>query len=176
MARAVKQRRRQVDFERLVIQQINRSGRSLDRCILHELGRRLVCPGAIDMVNFGPLETVPEQFRSRNLHIHNSSVTLMRTTPEECAEIGRTTAVRLNGASGPVTVLIPLQGVSAIDRAGGPFYSEEALTAYRLALKAELNSNIRVVELDAHINDGSFARTAADLLIESLHTISTSRL
>jgi uncharacterized protein (UPF0261 family) len=131
---------------------------------------QLVCPGAIDMVNFGPLETVPEQFRSRNLHIHNSSVTLMRTTPEECAEIGRITAIRLNGASGPVTVLIPLQGVSAIDRAGGPFYSEEALNAYRRALKAGLNPNIRVVELDAHINDGSFARTAADLLIESLHT------
>ena len=129
---------------------------------------QLVCPGAIDMVNFGPLETVPAQFRNRNLHIHNSSVTLMRTTPDECAEIGRITARRLNGASGPVTVLIPLRGVSAIDRDGGPFFSREALDAYRVALKAELRPNIRLVELDAHINDESFARTAADLLIESL--------
>jgi uncharacterized protein (UPF0261 family) len=130
---------------------------------------QLVCPGAIDMVNFGPVETVPAQFRNRNLHIHNSTVTLMRTTPEECAEIGRTTAIRLNGSSGPVTVLIPLQGVSAIDRAGGPFYSQEALNAYRVALKETLSPNIQLVELDAHINDESFARAAAHLLIESLH-------
>jgi uncharacterized protein (UPF0261 family) len=88
---------------------------------------------------------------------------------EECAEIGRTTAIRLNDASGPVTVLIPLRGVSAIDRAGGPFYSEEALNAYRLALKGALSPSIRLVELDAHINDESFARAAAHLLIESLH-------
>jgi uncharacterized protein (UPF0261 family) len=130
---------------------------------------QLVCPGAIDMVNFGPVETVPAQFRSRNLHVHNSSVTLMRTTVEECAEIGHTTAIRLNDAIGPVTVLIPLRGVSAIDRAGGPFYSEEALNAYRLALKEALSPSIRLVELDAHINDESFARAAAHLLIESLH-------
>ena len=95
----------------------------------------LVCPGAIDMVNFGPVESVPPQFRSRLLYRHNPSVTLMRTTPEECAEIGRITAIKLNRASGPVTVLIPLQGVSAIDKPGGPFYSQAALDAYRSALK-----------------------------------------
>jgi uncharacterized protein (UPF0261 family) len=120
------------------------------------------------MVNFGPVETVPPQFRSRNLYIHNPSVTLMRTTPEECAEIGRITASRLNRANGPVTVLIPLQGVSAIDRISAPFYSPEALDAYRCALKASLSPTIRVVELDAHINDEGFAVAAADLLMESL--------
>jgi uncharacterized protein (UPF0261 family) len=139
---------------------------------LKAAGRRsipqLVCPGAIDMVNFGPVDTVPAQFRNRNLHIHNSSVTLMRTTLDECSEIGRTTALRLNDATGPVTVLIPLRGVSALDRVGGPFYSEEALNAYREALKAALSPNIRLIELDAHINDESFARAAAHLLIESL--------
>jgi uncharacterized protein (UPF0261 family) len=129
---------------------------------------QLVCPGAIDMVNFGPVETVPAQFRSRNLYIHNPSVTLMRTTPEECAEIGHITAARLNRATGPVTVLIPLQGVSAIDKIGGPFYSPEALNAYRRALKSSLSPTIRVVELDAHINDEEFALAAADLLMESL--------
>ncbi len=129
---------------------------------------QVVCPGAIDMVNFGPVETVPTQFRSRNLYIHNPTVTLMRTTPEECAEIGRTTATRLNRAIGPVTVLIPLQGVSAIDKIGGPFYSREALDAYRRALRASLRSAIRVVELDAHINDEEFAVVAADLLTKSL--------
>ena len=129
---------------------------------------QLVCPGAIDMVNFGPVETVPPQFRSRNLYIHNPSVTLMRTTPEECAEIGRITATRLNRASGAVTVLIPLQGVSAIDKVSAPFYSPEALDAYRRALKTSLSPTIRVVELDAHINDKGFAVVAANLLMESL--------
>jgi uncharacterized protein (UPF0261 family) len=129
---------------------------------------QLVCPGAIDMVNFGPAETVPVQFRSRKLYVHNPTVTLMRTTPEECAEIGRITATKLNRASGPVTVLIPLQGVSAIDKSGGPFYSPEALDSYRLALKATLSSVIKLVEFDAHINDESFARAAAELLMESL--------
>jgi uncharacterized protein (UPF0261 family) len=128
----------------------------------------LVCPGAIDMVNFGPLESVPVQFRNRNLYVHNPSVTLMRTTPEECAEIGRITAARLNRGSGPATVLIPLQGVSAIDKEGGPFYSRAALDAYRSALKEALGPAIRLVELDAHINDDTFARAAAELLTESL--------
>jgi uncharacterized protein (UPF0261 family) len=129
---------------------------------------QLVCPGAIDMVNFGPVETVPAQFQSRQLYVHNPAVTLMRTTPEECAEIGRITATRLNRASGPVTVLIPLQGVSAIDKAGGPFYSPEALNSYCRAVRATLSSDIKLVELDAHINDEGFARTAAELLLESL--------
>ena len=129
---------------------------------------QVVCPGAIDMVNFGPEETVPVKFRSRNLYVHNPTVTLLRTTPEECAEIGRITAIKLNRASGPVTVLIPLQGVSAIDKIGGPFYLQEALDAYRRALKASLSPTVRLVELDAHINDEKFALLAADLLMESL--------
>jgi len=129
---------------------------------------QVVCPGAIDMVNFGPEETVPVKFRSRNLYVHNPTVTLLRTTPEECAEIGRITAIKLNRASGPVTVLIPLQGVSAIDKVGGPFYLQEALDAYRRALKASLSPTVRLVELDAHINDEKFALLAADLLMESL--------
>jgi uncharacterized protein (UPF0261 family) len=128
---------------------------------------QLVCPGAIDMVNFGPAETVPIKFRSRKLYVHNPTVTLMRTTPDECAAIGRITATRLNRATGPVTVLIPLQGVSAIDKLGGPFYSPEALNSYRGALKATLSSAIELVELDAHINDDSFARAATDLLLQS---------
>jgi uncharacterized protein (UPF0261 family) len=129
---------------------------------------QLVCPGAIDMVNFGPEETVPAQFRGRNLYRHNPSVTLMRTTPEECAKIGRITAAKLNRAIGPVTVLIPLRGVSAIDKTGGPFCSQEALKAYRSALKASLSPTIRLVEVDAHINDEGFALVAVDLLMESL--------
>jgi uncharacterized protein (UPF0261 family) len=129
---------------------------------------QLVCPGAIDMVNFGPVESVPEHFRDRLLYRHNASVTLMRTTPEECAAIGRITAMKLNRARGPVTVLIPLQGVSAIDKAGGPFHSQAALDAYRSALKSALSPAVRLVELDAHINDDALARAAAELLMGSL--------
>lgn len=132
---------------------------------------QIVCPGAIDMVNFGPAQSVPAQFRSRNLHVHNPSVTLMRTTPEECAEIGRITALKLNRARGPVTVLIPLQGVSAIDKLGGPFYSPGALNAYRRALKEHLSPTVRLIELDAHINDDSFALVAAEQLMESLRAV-----
>jgi uncharacterized protein (UPF0261 family) len=137
---------------------------------------QLICPGAIDMVNFGPVQTVPARFRSRILHLHNATVTLMRTTPEECAEIGRITAIKLNRANGPVTVLIPLQGVSAIDKLGGPFYSQEALDAYRRALEAELDPTIRLVEFDAHINDEIFARVAADLLMESLRDVTEKKV
>ncbi len=128
---------------------------------------QVVCPGAIDMVNFGPIDSVPGQFRERNLYVHNATVTLMRTTPEECAQIGRITATKLNSARGPVTVLIPRQGVSAIDRPGEPFYSPEALIAYCRALKETLSPIVKVVELDAHINDESFARAATDLLLDS---------
>ena len=128
---------------------------------------QVVCPGAIDMVNFGPLDSVPSQFRKRNLYVHNSTVTLMRTTPEECAQLGRITANKLNLAGGPVTLLIPLQGVSAIDKAGGPFYSPAALDAYRRALKETLGPAVKLVEMDAHINDEKFALAAADLLLES---------
>jgi uncharacterized protein (UPF0261 family) len=136
---------------------------------------QLVCPGAIDMVNFGPAESVPPQFRSRQLYRHNPSVTLMRTTPEECAEIGRITAGKLNRASGPVTLLIPLQGVSAIDERGGPFYSPAALDAYRSALKADLSPSVRLVEFDAHINDPDFAQAAAELLMESLRAVTETK-
>ena len=132
---------------------------------------QLVCPGAIDMVNFGAVDTVPAQFRSRNLYIHNPGVTLMRTTPEECSEIGRITAMKINRATGPVTVLIPLRGVSAIDKIGGPFYSQDALDAYCRALKTSLSPTIRLVELDAHINDEEFALAAAELLTESLDAL-----
>ena len=126
---------------------------------------QLVCPGAIDMVNFGPIESVPVQFRTRNLYVHNPSVTLMRTTPEECAEIGSITALKLNRATGPVTVLLPLQGVSAIDKPGAPFYSQAALDSYRSALRDALSPTVRLIELHAHINDDGFAHAAAELLM-----------
>ena len=118
---------------------------------------QVVAPGAIDMVNFGPMESVPEKFRHRLLYAHNPNVTLMRTTPEECAELGRITAGKLNAARGPVTFVMPLGGVSAIDAPGKPFHSPEADAAYLEALKRHLSPKVRLIELNAHINDAQFA-------------------
>ncbi|MBM3458944.1 MAG: UPF0261 family protein [Armatimonadetes bacterium] len=118
---------------------------------------QVVCPGAIDMVNFGPPESVPERFRDRLFYHHNPTVTLMRTTPEECAELGRITARKLSAAQGPATVLFPRRGVSAIDREGQPFDSPAAREAYLQALREALPPAVPVVELDLHINDPGFA-------------------
>jgi uncharacterized protein (UPF0261 family) len=129
---------------------------------------QVVCPGAIDMVNFGPRDTIPRQFADRVFYEHNASVTLMRTTPDENAELGRITARKLNDARGPVTVLLPLQGVSALDRAGQPFHDSSADAAYREALTDALAPSIGVRELDLHINDPAFAEAAAQTLLEMM--------
>jgi uncharacterized protein (UPF0261 family) len=126
---------------------------------------QVVCPGALDMVNFGPRDTVPEQFRDRRFYQHNATVTLMRTTAEENRELGRIIARKLNAAKAPVEVLLPLRGVSAIDREGQPFHDPEADQAFREALKADLAPSVRVVELDAHLNDPAFAEAAAGALL-----------
>ena len=127
---------------------------------------QVVCAGAIDMVNFGPLPSVPEKYRGRRLYVHNANVTLMRTTPEECAELGRITAQKLNGAAGEVVFLMPLRGVSAIDAEGMPFWWPEADRSYLEALKSSLDPRIRLLEIDAHINDESFSRATANALLE----------
>jgi len=133
---------------------------------------QVVCPGAIDMVNFGPPDTVPQRFRARTFYHHNPTVTLMRTTPEECAELGRITARKLSAARGPVTVAVPLQGVSAIDREGQPFHDPAALTAYVAALKAGLGPQVKLMELDAHVNDPVFAEGVASEIIHALRSLS----
>lgn len=125
---------------------------------------QVVSPGALDMVNFGPMDTVPEKFRQRNLYKHNPTVTLMRTTAEECAELGRIIARKLNKARGPVAVLIPKRGVSAIDVEGMPFYDEAADRALFENLKAGLDRRIEVHELNMDINDPRFARAMASRL------------
>ena len=127
---------------------------------------QVICPGAVDMVNFGPLDSVPKKYRQRRLYVHNANVTLMRTTPAECAELGRITAEKLNRAQGPVVFFMPLRGVSAIDSTGQPFSWPEADRSYLDALKANLDPRIRLVEVDAHINDKDFARDAANCLLE----------
>ncbi len=129
---------------------------------------QVVCPGAIDMVNFGPMDSVPQKYRNHVVYSHNPNVTLMRTTPEECAELGRITAAKLNRARGPVTFCMPLKGVSALDLPGEPFYFPESDQSYLNALKASLDPRIPLIEIDANINDEEFAKQVAESLLEMM--------
>jgi uncharacterized protein (UPF0261 family) len=127
---------------------------------------QVVSLGALDMVNFGPRGTVPPQFEQRNLYIHNPTVTLMRTTADECAELGRTIGRKLSAATGPTALFVPLGGVSMIDVGGQPFHDPDADAALRDGLKETLAAAVEVHERDEHINDPAFARAMADRLHE----------
>jgi uncharacterized protein (UPF0261 family) len=127
---------------------------------------QVVSLGALDMVNFGAIETVPEQFRDRLLHRHNATVTLMRTTPEECRELGARIATKLNRARGPVALFVPRGGVSLIDVPGEPFHDPNADEALFGALLDGVGENVDVVVSDCAINDQSLAIAMADRLHE----------
>jgi uncharacterized protein (UPF0261 family) len=129
---------------------------------------QVVSVGALDMVNFGSMETVPERFRDRKLYKHNATVTLMRTTPDECREIGRRIAEQINRAKGPVVLMLPLKGVSMLDTEGQPFADPAADRALFQSLRENVGSNVTVKEMDAHINDPQFAQALADELLAQL--------
>jgi uncharacterized protein (UPF0261 family) len=130
-----------------------------------ELGiPQVVSLGALDMVNFGPFETVPAEFRDRLLYKHNPTVTLMRTTPAECAALGRVIAEKLNQARGPLTVFVPLKGVSLIAAEGQVFHDPAADEALFGALREHLDPEVDLRELDLDINDPEFAQAMADRL------------
>jgi uncharacterized protein (UPF0261 family) len=131
---------------------------------------QVVSLGALDMVNFGPRSTVPDKFSGRQLHVHNPSVTLMRTTPEECARLGEIIADKLNAATGTTTLIVPLRGVSAIDREGQVFFDAQADRALFDALRRTIGDQVSLVELDMHINDPEFADAVADQLLANLST------
>lgn len=123
---------------------------------------QVVSLGALDMVNFGPRESVPAAFEDRTFVVHNPAVTLMRTTAEENAELGRRIGAKLAAAHGPVTVYVPLRGLSGIDAEGGPFRDAAADEALFSALRAGLaGSGVEVADLDAHLNSPGFGRDAA---------------
>jgi uncharacterized protein (UPF0261 family) len=130
---------------------------------------QVVSTGASDMVNFYAPSSVPEKFTGRLFYRHNANVTLMRTTAAENAAIGADIATKLSKATGPVAVLLPARGVSAIDREGQPFDDPAARRALHEAIKAGLPAD-RVVELDLHINDPEFAERAAMKLIELMRS------
>jgi uncharacterized protein (UPF0261 family) len=132
-------------------------------------GRRslpqVVSVGGLDMVRFGPLSAVPGHYRSRHLHQHNPTITLMRTTPQECRQLGELIAAKLNRARGPTHILLPLRGFSNVDRAGGVFEDEEARCMLFTALREKLQPQVKCVEVDLHINDPEFGRALASDLI-----------
>jgi uncharacterized protein (UPF0261 family)/ABC-type branched-subunit amino acid transport system ATPase component len=115
--------------------------------------------GALDMVNFGPMESVPERYRGRTLHVHNPTVTLMRTTPEENARTGRWIGERLNLMDGPVRFFVPEGGVSALDAPGRPFSDPNADEELFRALEATVRQtgSRRLIRMPEHINDPRFA-------------------
>lgn len=115
--------------------------------------------GALDMVNFGAMETVPEKYKNRKLYVHNPQVTLMRTTPEENTLMGEWIGKKLNAMTGPVRFLLPLKGVSMIDAPGQAFYWPEADEALFAALErtVQQSDRRRLVKLPLHVNDPEFA-------------------
>lgn len=127
--------------------------------------------GALDMVNFGAKDTVPEKFRGRKLHVHNANVTLMRTTPQENRLFAQWIARKINRAESPLTILIPEGGVSALDAPGQPFWDPEADRALFDALDelVTLRRKRRIVRLPLHVNDPAFARALVDAFLELQH-------
>jgi uncharacterized protein (UPF0261 family) len=129
---------------------------------------QVIAPGALDMVNFGPPDTVPEKFKNRKFYQHNPTITLMRTTVDENAALGKMMARKLSQAKGQTTVIIPKRGVSAIDAQGQPFDSPEARTAWIQNLKQNVTDNVTVIEMDNNINDDAFATRLAETLLQHL--------
>jgi uncharacterized protein (UPF0261 family) len=129
---------------------------------------QVVSVGALDMVNFGAMETVPEGFRGRTFYRHTPAVTLMRTTAEECRAIAGRIAAQLNHATAPVTLVLPLRGVSMLDAPGQPFHDSDADCVLFDTLRTSVAPPVRVVEIDAHINDPAFADALVRELLAAL--------
>ncbi len=133
---------------------------------------QVISVGALDMVNFGPIETIPGKFADRKFYRHNPNVTLMRTTADENKKLGEEIACKAASATGPTTILFPLKGVSAIDREGQPFDDPDARGALLDALRRN-HGSVEFVELDYHVNDPEFAEAAVRWLIELIRQAST---
>ena len=130
---------------------------------------QVVSVGALDMVNFGPIDTIPEKFKSRNLYKHNPTVTLMRTTVEENIKFGQKIAEKLNASFGKTVLILPLKGVSMIDAPGQPFYGSKEDEALFNTLKNNIDKDkVNIVEMDNNINEKAFAQRAAEELIKML--------
>lgn len=128
---------------------------------------QVVSVGAMDMVNFGPIDTVPEKFNGRKFYKHNPTVTLMRTTVEENKKLGEIISKKLNNTEGPTVLMLPLKGVSMIDVEDQPFYGpEEDLVLFDTLRKNIDEDKVELVEMDLDINDRKFALEAARKLVD----------
>ena len=137
--------------------------------IVSEMGiPQVVAPGCVDMANFWARETVPKRYGDRRIYQWAHNITLMRTTPEENAAIGRILAEKANRSSGSVAFFLPLKGVSMLDAPGKEFWWPEADQALYEAIKDHLKSDIPVCELDCNINDVEFADAVANKMLEFL--------
>jgi len=134
---------------------------------------QVVSVGALDMVNFGAYDTVPKKFEGRNFYKHNSTVTLMRTTSEENAKLGEIIGKKLSRSKATCVLYLPLKGVSMIDAQGMPFYGKDEDAALFNSIRENCDINVvKIVEMDAHINDQEFSLAMAkklDELIKSHH-------
>jgi len=128
----------------------------------------VVTPGCLDMVNFYGPDSVPAKYNGRTFYQHNPQVTLMRTTPEECREIGRQIAGKLNLSTGPITVLLPRKAISIISAPGQKFHNPEADAALFDAIRKGLRQDIEVIEMDCAINDPEFAEACVRALLRNL--------
>jgi uncharacterized protein (UPF0261 family) len=128
----------------------------------------IVTPGCLDMVNFGARDSVPVKFDGRIFYQHNPQVTLMRTNAEECAELGRILAEKVNAYTASVTVLLPLRAISVISAPGQPFHLPEADAALFAAIRKHLKAGIPLIEVDAEINAPEFAEACARALLAHL--------
>lgn len=128
----------------------------------------IVAPGCLDMVNFGEPHTVPAKFANRTFYHHNPQVTLMRTNADECAALGRILAEKVNAYSAPVSVILPLRGISIISTEGQPFHDPAADAALFNAIRQHLRQGIPLVELDVTINDPIFAAACVNALLPHL--------
>ncbi|MDJ0933009.1 MAG: Tm-1-like ATP-binding domain-containing protein [Breoghania sp.] len=128
----------------------------------------VISVGAVDMVNLGAMDTVPKEFRDRNLHVHNAQVTLTRTTPEENRAIGKFIVERVNKMEGPVRFFLPLKGVSAIDALGMPFHDPEADAALFDTIREGWVDapNRELIELGNNINNSAFPDALAKAFLE----------
>ena len=125
--------------------------------------------GALDMVNFWGLDSVPERFRSRTLYRHNDEITLMRTSAEECQQIGDWIGGKLNACDGEVDFFLPMKGVSALDIKGGAFFDPTANEALFSAIRSRVKPSARrrLHDIDLHINDPQFA----DIVVETFKQV-----
>jgi len=126
---------------------------------------QVISVGCIDFSIFGRRETIPEHYRTRNLYAWNPETTLMRTTPEESAQLGKLIAERANAAQGPVAVILPLAGCSQVGMAGQAFWMPQADEALFTAIRANLRPEVKLIEMDTHINDPRFAEEAARTML-----------